>query len=363
MKVPFPDASFSIDAEGRLQKALVEGTGLGQLDKIVSWSAKVQQTDRPSPFRNVMGLAVTAKHDGNFAAGEDASHDHDPNQLLTQLAQQAKVPLEFVDAGQCVAAEHEPALEHDAYIDILERGRQAADRCIDSGADLLILGGMGPGTTTAAIAVTAHLTRTPFVDLSPRIYRPNGVIDDYIWMRRTAAIRDAMARAKGPKRNAAETMTHFGGPAITMAAAIIVAAGARRTPILIDGPVGHAAALTSRDFSLGAPKWCYAPDRIPHPVVKKAAGQAGMIEPIGPGLDIGEGCASMHSFPGLQSALRLVNELPYLPDEPETSADVAESDEPEAIEEPGQADEHGEGVSPDPQATTTDGSEDTPEAN
>src|SRR5699024_705957 len=88
---------------------------------------------------------------------------------------------------------------------------------------------------------------------------------------------------------------------------------------------GHAAALTSRDFSLGAPKWCYAPDRIPHPVVKKAAGQVGMIQPVGPGMDIGEGCASMHALPGLQATLRLINELPYLPpEEPEEAVDGGE---------------------------------------
>jgi nicotinate-nucleotide--dimethylbenzimidazole phosphoribosyltransferase len=318
VKVPFPDAAYATRTSTRLAEALVPGTGLGKLGAAIAWAGRVQGTDRPVPFRNVTGLVVTGAHHGGFAAGDDDPGKPlgDASALFERLAERAGVPLRYLETVPGAPAEDGPVLSDDDYIEALAQGQQAADGCIDAGADLIVLSATGPGTTAAAIAVAAHLTRTPPVELSPRMLLPGAVIDDNIWMRRTAAIRDTFARLNGPARDARTTLTEFGGPVIATATAIIVAAAVRRTPLLIDGPVGAAAALVARDFSLGAPKWCYAPDRMPHPVVDKAAKQVGMAEPLGFGVDVGEGCAMLAALPVLQDALRLANDLPF-PAEPE----------------------------------------------
>ncbi|GAA4898899.1 nicotinate-nucleotide--dimethylbenzimidazole phosphoribosyltransferase [Stackebrandtia albiflava] len=311
--MPFPDAAYATRSGNRLASALLPGTGLGILGNAVSWAGRVQGTDRPVPFGHVEAIWVSGGTEGGFAAGDEGYETElgDPAELAARLAERAGVPIRRVEAAVTPAAESGPVLTEEQYAEALTVGGQAADACIDAGADLLVLAGSGPGTVAAAVAVTAHLTRTPVVDLSPRLQLPGGVIDDNIWMRRVAAARDAFARVSGPARNARTTLTEFGGGVLATLAGVIVAAGLRRTPVLFDGPVTAAAALAARDFSLGAPKWCYAPDRIPHPVVKKVAGQVGMAEPIGPGLDVGEGCAVMHALPLLQDALRLASELPY----------------------------------------------------
>lgn len=313
VKVPFPDAAYATRSTNRLASALVPGSGLGNLVNVVSWAGRVQATAEPVPFENVRAVLVSGTCEGGFAAGEAESDgvSADVGSVIDRLADRAEVPVQRVETEPNGAAEDGPVLTEDEYAEAITLGGQAADNHIDAGADALVLIGSGSGVTAAAVAVTAHMTRTPFVDLSPRIQVPGGLFDDNIWMRRVAATRDAFARADGPARKARATLSHFGGRALATMTGFVVAAGLRRTPVLFDGPVAAAAALTARDFSLGAPKWCYAPDRIPHPVVEKVAGQVGMANPIGPGMDVGEGCAVLHVLPQLQEALRLASELPY----------------------------------------------------
>lgn len=319
-KVPFPDAAYATRTTNRLIEALVPGTGLGSLTAAVAWAGRVQGTDAPRPFGDVQGLVVTGAHDGDFGYGETAPDET----MLNRLAERAGVSVRRLTTISGGAAETGPVLTEDEYLECLETGKQTADACIDSGADLLVLVGLGPGTRTAAVAVTSHLTRTPAVELAPRLRLPGGVIDDNIWMRQIAAVRDAFARLGGPGRKAQTMLTELGGPVVATLTGVIVAAAIRRTPMLLDGPVASAAALVSRDFSLGAPKWCYAPDRIPHPVVGRVAGQTGMADPIGFGIDIGEGCAVMQAIPLLQQTLRLFDELPFPEPEPDKDEDEKE---------------------------------------
>lgn len=321
-KVPFPDAAYATRTTNRLVEALVPGTGLGSLTPAVAWAGRVQGTNAPKPFTDIAGLVVSGAHEGDFGYGEDPADET----TLNRLAQRAGVPLRRLETMTGAAAEAGPVLTEDQYLECLETGKQAADACVDSGADLLVLCGLGPGTRTAAVAVASHLTRTPAVELSPRLRLPGGVIDDNIWMRHIAAIRDAFARLGGPGRKAQTMLTELGGPVLATLTGVIVAAAVRRTPMLIDGPVAAAAVLVSRDFSLGAPKWCYAPDRIPHPVVARVAGQTGMADAIGFGVDIGEGCAVMQAVPLLQQTLRLYAELPF-PEPVKDADDTTEDDE------------------------------------
>ncbi|WP_415647776.1 nicotinate-nucleotide--dimethylbenzimidazole phosphoribosyltransferase [Stackebrandtia soli] len=337
-RVPFPDASFATRAKNRLAQATVPGTGLGGLGSAVAWAARVQGTDRPTPFLRIDGIVVSGAHFGGFVESTPVDVD-----VLRALADTAGIPLTFIETEPTGAAESAPLLTVDEYEEALERGRAAADAAIDGGADAIVLIGLGPGVTAAAIGVAAHLTRTPPIELSPRVHVPGGLIDDETWMRQTAALRDAFARAGGPGRNAAAALSEFGGPVLAIAAAVIVAAAIRRTPVLIDGPAAAAAALAARDFSLGAPKWCYAPDRVPHPVVEKMASQTGMADPIGPGLDIGDGCAVLNAVPLLQDALTLAARLPY-------PADVDDRDRPDGIVE-----EEPEDPADDDPAVTGDG--------
>ena len=72
------------------------------------------------------------------------------------------------------------------------RAARIADEEVDAGADLLIAGDMGIGNTTPATTLIAALTDTEPVAV---VGRGTG-IDDAGWTRKTAAIRDALYRAR-----------------------------------------------------------------------------------------------------------------------------------------------------------------------
>ena len=74
----------------------------------------------------------------------------------------------------------------------IEAGRRIADDEVDAGADLLIVGDMGIGNTTAATALIAALIGTEPV---AAVGRGTG-IDDAAWSRKTAAVRDALYRSR-----------------------------------------------------------------------------------------------------------------------------------------------------------------------
>ncbi len=112
-------------------------------------------------------------------------------------------------------------------------GVRIADEEVDGGADLLIPGDMGIGNTTPAAALTGVLAA---VDAASVVGRGTG-IDDATWMRKTAAVRDAMRRGRPLKGDPIALLAAIGGADIAAMAGFLVAAAGRRTPVLLDGVV------------------------------------------------------------------------------------------------------------------------------
>ena len=57
-------------------------------------------------------------------------------------------------------------------------------------------------------------------------------------MRRATAVREALHRVRARRRDAHALLATIGGADLAVAVGILVGATARRTPILVDGPVG-----------------------------------------------------------------------------------------------------------------------------
>ncbi len=86
----------------------------------------------------------------------------------------------------------EDALSRDEAEQAFAAGVAIADEEIDAGADLLIPGDMGIGNTTPAAALIGLLSSR---DAGAVTGRGTG-IDDEAWMRKAAAVRDAMRRGR-----------------------------------------------------------------------------------------------------------------------------------------------------------------------
>ena len=208
------------------QEQLTKPSGsLGRLEEVSVWLAGVTGQCPPPPimrpalaiFAGDHGVArtagtsayppeVTAQMVANFVTGGAAA---------TVLARAAGVTVRVVDVSVDVdwpasglpvpeevtarrirrgsgSIDREDAMTRDECIAALLLGAGVADELIDEGADLLIAGDMGIGNTTPAAALVGLLA-----DVEPaRVVGRGTGIDDATWMRKTAAVRDAMRRGR-----------------------------------------------------------------------------------------------------------------------------------------------------------------------
>lgn len=142
-----------------------------------------------------------------------------------------------------------PGLSAEAAI---ERGAALADAEIDSGADLIIVGNIGAGSTCTAAAVVAVLCATEPVKV---VGRGGSQIDDLGWMLKASAIRDARRRGWPLRDDPTQLLNALDCADVALLAGLLLRTAARRTPVLLDGLVSAAAALAADTARSGARRW------------------------------------------------------------------------------------------------------------
>ncbi|HEY2793094.1 MAG TPA: bifunctional adenosylcobinamide kinase/adenosylcobinamide-phosphate guanylyltransferase [Micromonosporaceae bacterium] len=319
MSLPLPDTAASTAATQRAESLPLPGAGFGAFTESIAFAAGVQGTEAPEPFRSVRAVLVHGVHQGALADGEAEStwsqrlaETHEGSSPLARLAADAGVSVEIVDAGQSEPVEDGNAAT-DADIEAaLHRGWAVANAAADRGDDLIVLAAGGPGIDAAAAAVVAALTTYEVPALLGRVWDRNGRLDDDAWMHRVIVIRDALLRLRGvngPASDAPTALAAVGGPALATATGVVLGAASRRTAVLIDGPVGAAAALLARDYAAQTRMWCLLTDLGNQPTVKTAADMLGLQPLVDLGLGLGEGCAALATLPMIQSALAISSTL------------------------------------------------------
>lgn len=181
--------------------------------------------------------------------------------------------------------DREDALTEEETLQAITAGRAVADEEVDAGADLLVAGDMGIGNTTPATALIATLTGTEPV---AAVGRGTG-IDDAAWMRKVAAIRDAMRRARPHARNPVALLRTAGGADLAAMAGYLAQASVRRTPVVLDGVVVTAAALVAEELAPGARDWWIAGHRSTEPAHTLALRHLNLDPLVDLGMRLGEG--------------------------------------------------------------------------
>src|SRR5690606_27595024 len=132
-----------------------------------------------------------------------------------------------------------------------------------------------------------------------------GVYDDNAWMTRAIALRDAMHRVRHRDGDPRTVLCALGGADIATATGLLLGAASRRLPVMIDGPVGAAAAMVANDFAPSIRRWLLLPDHGRNVAVIVAAEALELKPWIDLCLDLGEGATSLSALPMLQMALTL----------------------------------------------------------
>ncbi|NES12378.1 MULTISPECIES: bifunctional adenosylcobinamide kinase/adenosylcobinamide-phosphate guanylyltransferase [Micromonospora] len=320
MELPMPDDYAGPQAVDRLATLDVAGGGLGVLERVVGFAGATQGTPTPAPWGSVRVLLLHGDHAGGASAGavpgeslRRARQARTGKGALARLAAENGASLQVVEAPASAAIEDGPALTAEQVESALRYGWRLAEQAADAGVQLLVLAACGAGTEAAAAAVLAATAGAEPPAVLGRVLTEHGQYDDAAWMVRCAAVRDALHRTRRSPRDAKDILAELGGGDVAVATGLLLGATARRLPVLLDGPVGVAAGMVSRDLAGQARHWCLLPDHGGQPAVRLAADVLGLTPLVDLRLDLGEGATALATLPLLRSALALAAGLPAHP--------------------------------------------------
>ncbi|WP_293243209.1 nicotinate-nucleotide--dimethylbenzimidazole phosphoribosyltransferase [Mycolicibacterium sp.] len=325
-EVRAPDAEAEAAARTRQGRLTKPPGALGRLEELSLWAAACQGVCPPRQFQRARVVVFAGDH-GVTAAGVSAFPAEVTAQMVANidgggaainvLAELTGATVRVIDVAvdtdeplsQAIGAYRvrrgsgniaiQDALTHDEAVAAVEAGRSIADEEVDAGADLLIAGDMGIGNTTAATTLIAALTSSEPVAV---VGRGTGV-DDAGWARKTAAIRDALYRARDVSSDPVGLLRVCGGADLAAMAGFLAQAAVRRTPVVLDGVVVTAAALVADRLAPGARAWWQAGHRSTEPAHTLAL-QHLRLEPIVDlGMRLGEGTGAAVALPVLRAAV------------------------------------------------------------
>ncbi len=356
LQLPLPDEQAGPLAIERLADLDLPGSGLGHLAQVVGFAAGTQGRTVPTGWQSVRVLLLHGDHDGGAAAGtapdesaRRARQARTGTGPLAQLAAEVGATLQVVEAPTAAPMEDGPALDAEAVESALRYGWQLAEEAAEQGVQVIVLAACGDGTDAAAAAVLAATAGAEPAAVLDRVIGPGGRVDDEAWMARCTAVRDALRRTRHGSRNAKDILAELGGGDIAIATGVLLGAAAQRTPVLLDGPVGVAAGLISRDLAGQTRHWCLLPDHGNHPAVRLAADVLGLTPLLDLRLNLGEGATALTTLPLLRTALTLAGTLPGHPAlEPSNETGTPESAESSEFSEP-------EPAGPGPSSTPASG--------
>ncbi|MGW2619388.1 nicotinate-nucleotide--dimethylbenzimidazole phosphoribosyltransferase [Streptomyces sp. NPDC001500] len=345
-----PDGGTRRDAEARRERQIVPPGSLGRLDDLGEWLAAAQGSSPVRPIERprvvlfagdhgVAELGVSARPAGS--AAELVREVLDGGRPVSVLARRLGVPVRVVDmALDCDPDAFPPdVVRHrvrrgSGRIDVEDAltiqeaeaaflaGVAVADEEADSGTDLVVLGDVSVGGTTAAGVLVAALCGT---DASVVTGRGGEAIDDLAWMRKCAAVRDALRRARPVLGEQLQLLATVGGADLAAMTGFLLQCAVRKLPVVLDGVVAAACALVGQRVAFRAPDWWLAGQRSGEPGQAKALDRMALEPLLDQGVKVGEGAGALLALPLVQAAAALAAELP---EKPEAATETAVTTEP-----------------------------------
>jgi nicotinate-nucleotide--dimethylbenzimidazole phosphoribosyltransferase len=156
---------------------------------------------------------------------------------------------------------------------------------IAGGSDLLCVGELGIGNTTAAAAIYAALYGGP---AEHWVGRGTGVDDEGL-RRKIAAVEGAIARHRDHLDDPLEVLRRLGGREIAAAAGAILAARLQRIPVILDGYVTTSAAAVLHGIHPATIDHCLAGHLAAEGAHQEVLERLGLIPLLALGMRLGEG--------------------------------------------------------------------------
>jgi nicotinate-nucleotide--dimethylbenzimidazole phosphoribosyltransferase len=258
--------------------------------------------------------AVTGQMVANFLAGGAG---------VNALARVAGAEVHVVDIGVASDLGHvaglrqrrvaagtrnmarEPAMTRDQADSALAVGLEMGRDAIAADVDMIGLGEMGIGNSTAASAVTAALTGLPVAAVTGR----GTGTDDAMLAHKISVIEQVIQRHRPDPADAFDILTKVGGFELAGLAGVVLATAAGRKVVVTDGFIATAAAALAVRMCPAAAEYLFAAHRSPEP------GHTALLTMIGqePLLDLrmrlGEGTGAALAFVVIRAAVAAFTEM------------------------------------------------------
>ena len=184
-------------------------------------------------------------------------------------------------------------------------GQAVARGLIDGGVDVVAVGEMGIGNTTAASALTAALTG---LDAALVTGRGTG-LDDAGVARKVAVVRAALERNQPDPRDPIAVLAAVGGREIGALVGLMVELAAARIPVVLDGFITGAAALVGAGLEPNLPSRLIAGHRSTEPGHRIQLARLELLPVLDLDLRLGEASGAALAIPILDAAIRLLAEM------------------------------------------------------
>ncbi len=325
------EQAAQIEARRRQDQLTKPPGSLGRLERLAIQVAGITGEARPRLTQKVVIIAagdhgvtvegvsaypseVTGQMVRNFARGGAA---------INVLARRAGARVVVVDVGVAEVLPPElpivhrkvapgtanialgPAMTHAQALQAIAVGLDVVDAEFALGVDVICLGEMGIGNTTAASAIVATLTASTVADVTGR----GTGIDDATWRHKVEIIEQALRVNRPERHDALDVLAKVGGLEIAALVGVILGSAARRLPVIVDGFITTAAALVAAELCPAVRSYLIAAHRS----VERghvAALEDLELEPLLMlDMRLGEGTGAALALPIVDAALAVLDEM------------------------------------------------------
>ena len=301
-----PDAAVIAAARIRQGQLTKPPGSLGRLEDIACFLAGWQGRERPRIDRgralifagnhgvaargvSVYPAAVTAQMVANFDAGGAAI-----NALAGAVGLDLRVIALDLDRPTADFT-REPAMSEAECLDALSAGAAA----VEDGLDLILVGEMGIGNSTAAAALAAR----SFGGAAADWVGPGTGVDSHGLARKVEVVTAGLAAHCDAPASAFETLRRLGGREIAGIAGAVLAARHKRVPVVLDGFISGAAIAPLAVQNPAIVDHCLAGHRSAEPGHARLLARLGLEPILTLGMRLGEGSGAAVAVGVIRAAL------------------------------------------------------------
>jgi nicotinate-nucleotide--dimethylbenzimidazole phosphoribosyltransferase len=196
-----------------------------------------------------------------------------------------------------------PAMSEAEAIRAIDAGRQMVR---EEDPDVALTGDMGIGNTTVSAALICALT-----GLEPAVVvgRGTGVDDEGLRRKQAAVARALEVNEKAIRRGPLAALAAVGGLEIAGLVGVILQAAEMRRPVIIDGYISGAAALTATAMDSRARDYMIASHRSQELGHKAVLDRLELLPLLDLDLRLGEGTGAALALPLVRASVRLLNDM------------------------------------------------------